>query len=104
MSYAQQAYSPSSIKTFLVVYSGIRGKESRRWHRFLRTIGVRQLAGLYLLNHMSPRLLSQLYTEAKIAIEQGGSVKLYPLCSRCEGGGWQLGGSLVDQNASYYIV
>lgn len=107
MSYQRQldpAPKASSVQTYIVLYSGIRGAQSRRWHRFLRGIGERQIAGLYELKFMTQRLSNRLYEEAKIATTEGGYVKLYPICQSCEKRSWQVGGRAIERELDYFVV
>ena len=91
---------------FLVCYRGVKGRHSRRWHRFLRTCGVRVIAGLYEVEHMTPRLSNRLYQEALEATSEGGLITLYPICQACERRGWRVGDLDAEQalyQADYYI-
>ena len=92
---------------FLICYSGITGRHSRRWHRFLRTCGTRVIAGLYELENMTPRLSRRLYQEALEATHEGGAVNVYPICKSCDRRGWRVGpgqsARQLDQ-VDYFIV
>ena len=52
---------------------------------------MRVIAGLYEVEHMTPRLSRQLYQEALEATSEGGMVRIYPICRGCERRGWSVG-------------
>ena len=93
----------SQVKHYLVCYSGIKGHYSRRWHRFLRTCGQRQMNGVYLIESR-PQITKKLQINAQEITKDGGTISIYPLCSRCHTHSLHFGGQPPKSNVPYYIV
>ena len=93
----------SSIQNYLVCYQHIPRRHSRRWHTYLRSIGQRQMAGVYLVETRK-RTLKTLIELAHTFTQEKGTISLYPLCKRCTTQTLHIGGQPSKINQPYIII